>query len=42
LNGSGLLARLEYSDRHVEGEPPLPSFEGEAMEFLESLSAPGT
>jgi hypothetical protein len=36
-----LLARLEYSDRHVEGEPPLSSFEDEAAAFLRSLPAPG-
>jgi hypothetical protein len=37
----GLAARLEYSDRRVETEPPLPSFEEEAAAFLESLSAKG-
>jgi hypothetical protein len=41
VNGHQLLARLEYNDRHVEGEPPLASFEEEAATFLQSLSAPG-
>lgn len=36
-----LVARLEYSDRRVEDEPPLPSFDREAEAFLESLSVPG-
>ena len=36
-----LVARLEYSDRRVENEPPLPEFEQEAEAFLESLSVPG-
>lgn len=36
-----LVARLEYSDRRVEDEPPLPTFEQEAEAFLESLSVPG-
>ena len=42
LEGGDLLARLEYSERHVEGEASLPSFEDEAAAFLQSLSAPGT
>ena len=41
VDGHQLLARLEYNDRHVEGEPPLASFEEEAATFLQSLSAPG-
>jgi hypothetical protein len=36
-----LVARIEYSDRRVEDEPSLPSFEQEAEAFLESLSVPG-
>ena len=36
-----LVARLEYSDRRVEDEPPLPSFEQEAEQFLESLRVAG-
>jgi hypothetical protein len=33
-----LVARLEYSDRRVESEPPLPSFDEEAEAFLASLA----
>ncbi len=33
-----LLARLEYSDRRLPDQPPLPSFEEEADAFLKSLS----
>ncbi|HXV22975.1 MAG TPA: hypothetical protein VED46_01835 [Alphaproteobacteria bacterium] len=33
-----LLARLEYSDRRLPDEPPLPSFDEEAEAFLGSLS----
>ena len=36
-----LVARLEYSDRRVEDEPPLPAFEQEAEAFLDSLSVVG-
>jgi hypothetical protein len=36
-----LVARLEYSDRRVEDEPPLPAFEQEAGAFLDSLSVAG-
>ena len=36
-----LVARVEYSDRHLPQESPIPSFEGEAKAFLQSLSVPG-
>lgn len=36
-----LLARLEYSDRRLEDESPLPSFEREAAAFLASLRVAG-
>jgi hypothetical protein len=35
-----LVARLEYSDRRVETEPPLSSFDEEAEAFLGSLAVP--
>jgi hypothetical protein len=35
------VARLEYSDRRVENEPTLPSFDKEAEAFLDSLRMAG-